>query len=281
MKLWAVEGNTIRLDGGAMFGHVPKEIWKEWIPPDDLNRIRLACRSLLIETNEGKIILFEAGVGAFFEPKLKERYGIEPEGHLLLKNLESLGVRDKDIDSVVLTHLHFDHAGGLLSPYGDGDPRLLFPHARFFVGRDHWERARNPHVREKMSFFPLIQQLLENSGRLELIDRDQESHEELDFGVFFRYSEGHTRGLMIPMIAHELGPIAFVSDLIPGIAWLHLPVTMGYDRFPELIVDEKTKLLEDVFGMGGKVFFTHDPNRACISLQRGVQGRYSALEACF
>src|SRR3989338_1116502 len=129
----AVEGNRQRLDGGAMFGNAPKALWQRWLVPDADNRIELACRCLLIETH-GYKILCETGIGAFFPPKLAERYGIQtPTRHLLLENLEQLGVAEMDIDMVILSHLHFDHAGGLLSPHGEVPVRLLFPKATYVV----------------------------------------------------------------------------------------------------------------------------------------------------
>src|SRR5690349_1775474 len=122
----AVLGNSQRLDGGAMFGNAPKALWSRWIPPDELNRIPLACRAMLVN-DEGRMVLAETGIGAFFAPELRERYGVVEPGHVLVDNLRSLGLTDADIDVVVLSHLHFDHAGGLLSAWEpDREPRLLF-----------------------------------------------------------------------------------------------------------------------------------------------------------
>ncbi len=128
----------------------------------------------------------------------------------------------------MLSHLHFDHAGGLLSSYGE-QPNHVFPKALFYVGKEHWERAQKPHMREKVSFIPMLHQLLKDSGRLKLIQGD--SHPDLNFGVKFHYSHGHTIGLIISELQLEKGPVFFVSDLVPGKPWVHLPVTMGFDRF--------------------------------------------------
>lgn len=274
MKFYPVEGNSQRLDGGALFGHVPRVLWEKWFPTDEFNRISLATRALLVQLDDGRNVLFEAGIGAFFEPKLKQRFGVIEEEHILLKNLQALGLRESDIDIVVLSHLHFDHAGGVLSAYGDGEPRLLFPKAKFYVGREHRERALHPHTRDRASFVSLIHEKLDQSGRLLLID--QPFHPDLDFGVRFHVSHGHTPGLLLAELDHQGSPVVFVSDLIPGVPWMHLPITMGYDRYPELLVDEKAKLLASLLQRQGEVFFTHDPNVRFAKVKQDGKGVYTA-----
>ncbi len=272
-KWHAVEGNRQHLDGGAMFGHVPKVMWEQWIKPDAINRIPLACRALLVQTDDGRNFLFEVGIGAFFEPKLKDRYGVTPNEHILLKNLEKIGVSENQINGVIVSHLHFDHAGGLLSAYGDGPPRILFPNAKIYVGKRNWEFSLNPHPREAASYIPFLNGLLKESGRLVLIDGD--SHPDLDFGVNFLYSEGHTIGMMLSVIQLDSGPMVFVTDLVPGAAWVNLIVYMGYDRFPELKYDEKSRIFEYILKNKGSLFFTHDPVKTHGLLVKDPQGRYS------
>jgi len=275
MEFFAIEGNTQRLDGGAMFGNAPKAMWSKWIEPDVHNAIPLACRALLVKTDDGRHILFEAGVGAFFDPKMKARYGVVEEEHVLLKNLERLGLSDKDIDAVVLSHLHFDHCGGILSDFSDKEAHLLFPHATFYTGKKHWERATHPHQRDRASFIPLIMNLLEASGRLKLIEGD--SHPDLDFGLTFRYVNGHTPGMMLSIIDHHGKPIVFVADLIPARPWMHVPITMGYDRFPELVIEEKKAFLEEMEKADATLFLTHDPDVAYVKIQRDAKGKFKAL----
>src|SRR5262245_43889075 len=167
-RVYSVRGNSQRLDGGAMFGNAPKALWQEWAPPDEQNRIELACRALLI-CEPSRAILFEAGIGAFFEPKLRARYGVVEERHVLLENLASIGVVP---DVIVLSHLHFDHAGGVLAAYEAGKPlRLAFPKASFVVGKIAWERAMNPHPRDRASFIPELQAILHATARLEVVER--------------------------------------------------------------------------------------------------------------
>jgi glyoxylase-like metal-dependent hydrolase (beta-lactamase superfamily II) len=276
MKLWSILGNTQRLDGGAMFGNVPRPLWEQWIAPDDGNRIPLACRALLADGLAGKRVLFETGIGAFFEPRLRQRFGVVEERHVLLESLAEAGFTHEDIDVVVLSHLHFDHAGGLLTGWQEGmQASLLFPNATYLVSAACWERAKDPHPRDRASFIPELQPLLEASGRLEIVDG--EYSQALGHAVRFHYSEGHTPGLMLAEIVgeHGRGGVVFCADLIPGRPWVHLPVTMGYDRYPERLIDEKREFLEDMRARGVRLFFTHDTACALADVQVDAKGRFS------
>ena len=280
MKLWSIDGNTQKLDGGAMFGNAPRAMWSKWSPPDEQNRISLACRALLASPLAGRTVLFETGIGAFFEPKLRERYGVVEDRHVLLESLRAAGFEHEDIDVVVLSHLHFDHAGGLLAPWVEGrKPELLFPNATFVVSAGCWERALAPHARDRASFIPELPGLLEASGRLELVDGAWS--QALGHAVRFHYSDGHTPGLMLAEIvgpecvdgeAH--GGVVFCADLIPGRPWVHVPITMGYDRNAELLIDEKREFLEDKLARNVHLFFTHDPGCALAQVVRDERGRF-------
>ncbi|HEX6997790.1 MAG TPA: MBL fold metallo-hydrolase [Gammaproteobacteria bacterium] len=276
MRLWSVEGNRQRLDGGAMFGNAPRALWSQWLAPDEANRIELACRALLVDDLDGRRVLFETGIGAFFEPKLRDRYGVHEDRHVLLDSLAARGLSHEDIDVVVLSHLHFDHAGGLLAPYRDNaPPELLFPNARFVVGRRAWERALAPHPRDRASFIPGLTELLAASGRLELVDGERSA--AVGDGVRFTSSDGHTPGLLLAEVGGD-GGVVFCSDLIPGRAWVHLPVTMGYDRYPERLIDEKRQFLEDKLARGVRLFFTHDPDCAMALPMRDERGRFGVTD---
>lgn len=276
-RLSAVIGNSQRLDGGAMFGNAPKALWTRYFVPDSENRISLACRALLVETGDRKILL-ETGIGLFFAPELRSRFGVVEDEHVLIRSLASLGVSEDDITDVILSHLHFDHAGGLLSPYVAGQaPRLLFPKARYVTSKSALARADKPHVRDKASFIPELQGLLRASGRLHLI-ADGATHDDTLPGLRFHHSSGHTPGLLLTEVC---GPspdrsVVFAGDLVPGTAWVHLPMTMGYDRYPELLIDEKTALLNDLCDRGAWLFYTHDPVVAMSKLKRGDGNRLSA-----
>ena len=275
-QLWSVRGNTQRLDGGAMFGNAPKALWSRWAGADEQNRIALACRCLLVRDG-ARTILFEAGIGAFFAPPLRERFGVQEARHVLLDELAAIGVAPADIDVVVLSHLHFDHAGGVLTAWRDGvAPELVFPRAHYVVGERAWQRALAPHPRDRASFVPELQPLLLATGRLERVVGARS--EVLGGDYRLHPSDGHTPGMLLAEVAGARGPIVFCADLIPGMAWVRRAVTMGYDRFPELLIDEKTQLLDDLVARTGRLFFTHDAEVAACGLARDAHGAVVAVD---
>lgn len=269
----SVVGNTQMLDGGSMFGNAPKPVWERWIKPDEIGRIPLACRALLIEIGSIKI-LCETGVGAYMAPDLASRYGVVEKEHKLLDSLTRLELTDSDIDFVILSHLHFDHAGGLLKSYQNGfDLELLFPNSKYVVSKEAWARAKQPHSRDRASFIPGLCELLEASGRLIIIEGDHLPGIPKEV-LSFRISDGHTPGHMHTVIHGDRQTLIYAGDLIPGRAWVHLPITMGYDRYPEKVIDEKEDLYREAVKNSWMIFFTHDSEVSASLVEKDEKGRY-------
>jgi glyoxylase-like metal-dependent hydrolase (beta-lactamase superfamily II) len=278
LKLSSITGNSLRLDGGAMFGNAPRALWSRWAPPDELGRIALTCRAFLVEDGDRRVLL-ETGIGVFFEPSLRERYGVVETRHVLLDSLSALGLDHSDIDFVVLSHLHFDHAGGLLAPHASGPPRLLFPRARFVVGKTAFERALSPHLRDRASFIPELPSLLSASGRLELVENESGLQRLLGEHWSARETIGHTPGMLLAEVRGAGSSALFCADQVPGCAWVHLPITMGYDRFPEQLIDEKAELFAELEQRKSWLLFTHDPEFAAARVERDERGRFTPVAA--
>ena len=279
--LYSLLGNSQRLDGGAMFGNAPKALWTRWASPDEQNRIPLACRCLLIkeestDSRQPRHILCETGIGAFFDPKMRDRFGVQEEQHVLLESLAAINLSPEDIDIIILSHLHFDHAGGLLSTWSvDQAYTLAFPKARFVVGERALARAQNPHPRDRASFIPELLTLLEQSQRLEVVPSGSQC-ELLGEDYSFHESDGHTPGQLLVEVKGQKERVIFCGDLIPGAPWVHLPITMGYDRFPELLIEEKEKLLNSIINQPVRLFFTHDSQYASAEIAQDQRGRFVA-----
>jgi len=273
----SLRGNRLALDGGAMFGHVPRSLWQKWYAPDAQNRIPLTCRAFLVEDGRRRILI-ESGIGAFFEPKLRERYGVVEEGHVLLDSLRERGLEPDDIDVVLLSHLHFDHAGGVLRAFVPERPlELAFPRATFVTSQAAFERAEHPHARDRASFIVGLTELLRASGRLRLLGPGEEHCAELGPRIRCPQSSGHTEGMVLPTLEGRGTTAVFCADLVPGVPWVHLPITMGYDRFPEELVNEKQQLYRRL-GSGNLLLFTHDPDCAAAALTEEAEGRYGAVD---
>lgn len=258
-----------------MFGNAPRPVWEKWIAPDELGRIPLACRALLIEYDSKKI-LCETGIGAFFEPKMAERFGVQNSAqHLLLENLKELNIKPEDIDFVVLSHLHFDHAGGLLPTFAQmqaGTSGLAFPNATIIFSREAYARAQSPHSRDRASFIPELMNRLK-TAKLQVIENPQ-TETLFDGRMSFFTSHGHTPGQMHTVFRGDKESVVFCADLIPGRPWVHIPITMGYDRYPELLIDEKEKLYSTMKLETTNFFFTHDSQIAMSKVTKDDKGKF-------
>ena len=271
MKLYAIETGHFKLDGGAMFGVVPKALWQKTNPADAQNRIEMAARSLLIEDGN-HLILIDTGMGNKQSDKFFGHYGLWGD-HSLDRSLKTHGFHRDDITDVFFTHLHFDHCGGAIvrNPKGFYEP--AFKNARFWSHKDHWKWATEPNVREKASFLPENILPIEESGQLNVLDS---SHTPLGFDVLL--VDGHTEKQMLPLLNYKGKRILFAADLIPTAGHLPIPYVMGYDTRPLLSLQEKEKILGDAVKEDTLLFLEHDPHHMLISLiqtEKGVRMKES------
>lgn len=266
IRIRSLKGNSMKLDGGAMFGNAPKAVWAKWMKPDDQNRIDIGSRALCIVT-QAYAILFETGAGAYLSPDMKERFQILQDHHVLLDSLCRTGLNPEDITHIVLSHLHFDHAGGLLKAweYGQESLQLVFPNAQIICGEKNYHRSCHPHLRDRASFIPELCHLLEKSGRLRLVSGTQVLTLG-DVSIEFIESNGHTPGMVLSRITIQNTCIYFLGDVAPGHAWVNLPITMGYDRNPEQIIDEKELIFKRILEEDAWLFYTHDNGYAASKI---------------
>ncbi len=266
-RLHSVSDGTFALDGGAMFGIVPKPLWEKQFPADERNRIRLALRCLLIEDGERRILV-DDGIGSKWSPKEIDRYGIDQSQSSLDRGLASLGLSRESITDVILTHLHFDHAGGTTVRRPDGTVALAFPKATYHLQRRNWDWARAPTERDAGSYLRENFEALERSGRLRL----WEGEGELSLGIRLVPSDGHTIGLQLVRIETEEGTLVYCADLVPTAAHLKASWIMGYDLQPLVCLEEKRALLGRAAAEGLILFFEHDPRFAACRVAPGERG---------
>lgn len=272
MNLYAIDTGIFRLDGGAMFGVVPRVIWQQTNPPDANNLIEMAMRALLVET-EGRLILIDNGIGHKYDAKFQNLYQINHE-RTLERSLKDKGFGLDDITDVVLTHLHFDHCGGSTWRDGDGKLRLTFPQARHWVQRSHLEWALKPNAREKASFFAENIQPLVESGQLETLTGET----ELTPGLSLKIVNGHTEAQQLPLIQYKGQQILYVADLFPTYGHLPLPYVMGYDTRPLLTLEERARFLDWIVKENVVLFYEHDPWHECGLVALNEKGKYYSSE---
>ena len=272
MKLYPIEAGNFKLDGGAMFGVVPKTIWNRTNPADENNMIDIAARCLLIE-DENRLILIDTGMGNKQSDKFFGFYSLWGS-HSLDKSLAKYGFTRDDVTDVFMTHLHFDHCGGSVQwNAAKTGYEVAFRKAKFWTNEDHWDWATKPNLREKASFLHENIIPMQESGQLNFIKRpegDFNSTSELGFGIF--YVDGHTDKMMIPHIQYQDKTIVFCADLIPTAGHLPLPYIMGYDTRPLLTMPEKEKFLINAAQNNYYLFLEHDAHNEIITVEMTEKG---------
>ena len=272
MKLYPIEAGNFKLDGGAMFGVVPKTIWHKTNPADNNNLIDIAARCLLIEDGN-RLILIDTGMGNKQSEKFFGYYSLWGN-HSLDQSLAKNGFHRDDVTDVFMTHLHFDHCGGSINWNKDKTGyEVAFKNAKFWTNENHWKWATQPNVREKASFLSENILPMQESGQLQFIENPNAffgNSSELNFGIF--YVDGHTEKMMLPKIQHLDKTIVFCADLIPTAGHLPLPYVMGYDTRPLLTMPEKTLFLNEAAENNYYLFLEHDAHNQIITVEKTEKG---------
>jgi glyoxylase-like metal-dependent hydrolase (beta-lactamase superfamily II) len=270
MRLHPLEAGNFKLDGGAMFGVVPKTLWERTNPSDDKNRIEMASRCLLVE--EGKrLILIDTGMGNKQGDSFFRHYGLWGN-YSLVSSLALAGFHPDDITDVFFTHLHFDHCGGAVNKDNSGKLFPAFKNAYYWVHKSHWEWATFPNAREKASFLPDNILPLEQSGQLKFIEDPGPFIKETPFPFSIQLIDGHTEKQMLPLIEYQGKKILYAADLVPTVGHIPIPYIMGYDTRPLLTLKEKEQILRNSFEKEVLLFLQHDPHHQLISLQNTEKG---------
>lgn len=272
MKLYPIETGNFKLDGGAMFGVVPKTLWSKTNPADAKNLIDIAARSLLIEDGN-KLILIDTGVGNKQSDKFFSYY-YRWGNHSLDNSLNKLGFHRDDITDVFMTHLHFDHCGGSIQWNKDRTGyEPAFKNAVFWSNKAHWEWAVHPNVREKASFLKENLLPMQESGQLKFITRSESSFlEESELGFSILFVDGHTDKQMIPQIKYKEKTIVFMADLMPTVGHIPLPYITGYDTRPLLSLSEKESFLNKAVQNNYYLFLEHDAHNELCTVQHTEKG---------
>jgi len=275
MQLYSISTGKFKLDGGAMFGVVPKSIWNRSNPADENNLCTWALRCLLVIEGERKILI-DTGMGNKQDAKFFSHY--HPHETVSLQvALSKLNISTTDITDVLLTHLHFDHVGGAINKEGE---TLIpaFPNATYWVSEPQWELALNPNKRERASFLKENILPLKETSKLKLISippyKSETSLQEIYFSpsISCYVVNGHTQGMLLPKIQTQTGTIVYMADLLPSVGHLPIPYVMGYDMQPLVTLNEKELFLNDALKNNYTLFFEHDPENECCNLQLTEKG---------
>jgi len=283
MNIYSIETGNFKLDGGAMFGVVPKPLWEKTNPSDDKNRISMAARSLLIEDGD-RLILIDTGLGNKQDENFFSHFGLWGDFNLD-SSLSDNGFHRDDITDVFLTHLHFDHCGGAINLSFDGKHIPAFKNAKFWVHEDHWDWSKNSNIRERASFIPENINPIESSGQLNFIKERNSYIKNSALGFDIIVVNGHTEKQMLPVVKYKDKTIVFAADLIPTIGHIPIPYIMSYDTRPLITLEEKASFLQSANEENWLLFMEHDPFNELVSLKmtdRGVRfNQISTLKEFF
>lgn len=266
MKLSVINTGFFKLDGGAMFGVVPKSIWSRTNPADDRNLCTWAMRCLLIEDGD-KLILIDNGIGDKQSQEFFKHYYMSGDD-TLTASIRKAGYSPADITDMFLTHLHFDHCGGGVKKEGEKNS-LVFPNATYWSNKAHWKWATQPNAREKASFLSENILPMQESGHLKLIEANGPSPLP-QFGIL--YVNGHTDQMMVPMIKYKDKTICYMADLLPSTGHIPLPYVMGYDTRPLITMEEKGRFLDEAADKNYILFLEHDPVNECCTVKQTEKG---------
>lgn len=269
MKLHVINTGFFKLDGGAMFGVVPKVIWQRSNPPDENNMCSWAMRCLLIEM-EDRLILVDNGIGDKQDEKFLSYYYLHGEDSLH-KSLQQAGFQASDITDMFLTHLHFDHCGGGVT-FKDAEkkiPEMVFKNARYWSNSSHWQWATHPNAREKASFLKENILPMQESGQLHFVETNGSSPFE---GIELLFVDGHTEKQMLPKLSYKGRTLVFMADLLPSVGHIPLPYVMGYDVRPLRTLEEKERILNQAADEEWVLFLEHDPMHECCTVQHTKKG---------
>ena len=268
MKLYTIDTGFFKLDGGAMFGVVPKSIWQKTNPADEFNLCSWAMRCLLVQDGD-RLILIDNGIGYKQDERFLKHYHLHGDD-TLEKSLTNLKFSKDDITDVFLTHLHFDHCGGSIERQADGALVPAFKNATFWSNKEHWQWAIEPNDREKASFLKENILPIQESEKLKFIDTlDGVSFTD---NIQIRFAFGHTDSMMLPQISYKGKTILYMADMLPSVGHIPMPYVMSYDMFPLNTLKEKKKYLEEAVQNDYILFFEHDPVNECCTLQETEKG---------
>ncbi len=265
-EIFTVESGYTWLDGGAMFGVVPKTLWNRTNPADAFNRIQLALRTMVIRDDK-RTILVDTGVGQKMNEKLTKIYNVDHSKHDLLSGLLEKGISAEDVTDVIITHMHFDHVGGA-TYLKDGQLKLTFPNAQYHVQGEQWYWANHPADKDRASFMPENFVPIEEAGKLNQLDGPGELFPGIEMLVMY----GHTQGMQLPKISDGSKTLLYCADLMPTASHILLPYIMGYDNHPLVTLEEKKRILPKAVDENWILVFEHDPYRAAGRVEKTEKG---------